>query len=69
MKTANVAQALVCAFTAVVEVLPTQHRRSVNNILRSAIADGMVDNQTARVLKRLVDEPPPHRRRPGGVHL
>jgi hypothetical protein len=54
---ATVARALVAAVTVVVETMPAQQRQSVHNVLGRAISNGMVDGQTARILKHLVDEP------------
>src|SRR4051812_14937841 len=43
LQPATVARALIAAVTVVVETMPAQQRRSINNVLRAAIVDGVVD--------------------------
>jgi hypothetical protein len=60
MKPTAVAQAMVCAFTAIVEVLPDPHRRLVSTILMGALADDTLvsDNEARELLLRLIDHEP-----------
>jgi hypothetical protein len=59
MKTAAVVKALVCAFTAITEGLPAEQRRSIDDILRTAIASGMInDADTVQVLKYMIEDRP-----------
>jgi len=59
MKTATVVKALVCAFTAITEGLPAEQRRSVDDILRAAIASGMIDDaETVQVLRYMIEDRP-----------
>jgi hypothetical protein len=58
IKSTAVARALIASLTVVIETMPdAQQRRSVNNVLRRAINNGVVDSETARILKHLVDDP------------
>jgi hypothetical protein len=60
MKAVAVAKALVCLATAIIEVLPAERRRSVDYILRTAIASGEIDDaDTIRVLRYMIDEDRP----------
>jgi hypothetical protein len=63
MKTTAAERALVCVHMAIVETLPAWQRQCIDNILRNAI-DNIVDDECARVLRNLVDEPQPRRRCP-----
>jgi hypothetical protein len=61
MRTAAVVKALVCAYTAITEGLPAEHRRSVDDILRTAIASGMIDDaDTVQVLRYMIEEDRPY---------
>jgi hypothetical protein len=50
MKTTAVAEAMICAFSAIFEVLPTRSQRCVNLILDAALADAVIEDVDARNL-------------------
>jgi hypothetical protein len=50
MKAAGFAEAIICIYTAITEVLPPQCRRSVVNIMSGALAEGIVKDDDAREL-------------------
>jgi hypothetical protein len=50
-------KALICAVTAITETLPEPHRQCVNDIPRETITGKLVDNKTARVIERMIDDP------------
>lgn len=57
MKATAVAEAMICAFTAITEVLPREHRQIISNILRAALAEGLVGDIDARkLLAQLVSD-------------
>jgi hypothetical protein len=57
MKTTALAEAMICAFSAIFEVLPTQSQRGINSILSSAIAAKVIKDANAlRLLECLVDD-------------
>jgi len=57
MKAVAVAEALGCIAIAITEALPAHARQRVSNILRTAIADGLIDDaDTIRVLECVLDE-------------
>lgn len=59
MKTAALADALVCAFHSLTETLPVEHRRCVNAILYGVLRDVDLirDVETRRIIWRLADLP------------
>jgi hypothetical protein len=50
MKTSAVAEAMICAFSAIFEVLPSESRRCVTGILNAALADVAIKDADARRL-------------------
>jgi hypothetical protein len=59
MRTAAVAKALLYAYAAITEGLPAEHRRNVDDILRTAITSGMIDDaDTVQVLKYMIEDRP-----------
>jgi hypothetical protein len=50
MKTTAVAEAMICAFSAIFEVLPTRSQRCINSILDAALADEVIEDVDARKL-------------------
>jgi hypothetical protein len=50
MKTTAVAEAMICAFSAIFEVLPTRSQRCINLILDAALADEVIEDVDARNL-------------------
>jgi hypothetical protein len=50
MKPTAVAEAMICVFTAIVEVLPAGSRRCVAGILSAALAGDVIEDADARRL-------------------
>jgi len=59
MRTAAVADALVCAFHSLTETLPVEHRRCVNAILYGVLrdVDMIKDTETRHIIWRLAGLP------------
>jgi hypothetical protein len=57
MKTTALAEAMICAFSAILEVLPAQYQGRIAWILSSAVAGNLItDADAVRVLDCLVTE-------------
>jgi hypothetical protein len=52
MEPAAVAQAMICAFTAIFETLPPQSRHDAMHVLNGALAYNLVDDPDARMVVR-----------------
>jgi hypothetical protein len=50
MKTTAVAEAMICVFSAIFEVLPTRSQRCVNSILDATLAEDVIEDANARKL-------------------
>jgi hypothetical protein len=50
MKTSAVAEAMICAFSAIFEVLPARSQRHVESILDAALAGDVIEDADAREL-------------------
>ena len=58
MKPTAVAEAMICAFSAIVEALPADSRQRVASILNAAIsADAVVDADARAVVECLICRP------------
>jgi hypothetical protein len=56
MKTTSVAEAMICAFSAIVETLPESSQHRINSILNAALSTKTVEDADAvRVLECLVE--------------
>jgi hypothetical protein len=57
MKTSAVAEAMICAFSAIFEALPAESQRCAKSILNVALAGVVIEDADARKLVEcLVDE-------------
>jgi hypothetical protein len=61
MKTTALAEAMICAFPAILGVLPPKSQRSAISILNAALAADMIeDDDTRKVLQCLACQPRIH---------
>jgi hypothetical protein len=58
MKATAVAEAMICVFTAIVEVLPARSQRCVAGILSAALAGDVIEDADARKLVECLRESP-----------